>query len=204
MTSLDDQPESKSPEAPEMSARPIVLVGLMGAGKTTIGRRLAARLGVPFVDSDAEIEAAAGYSVQDIFDKYGEAAFREGERKVLLRLLKGERQVIATGGGAFMDAVIRQAVADQGTSVWLRATLPVLLERVGRRNNRPLLKTGDPGKILDRLMAERYPIYAESDIVVESGAGPHHIVVDSILTALDTLGCSDSSDDADASGTSQQ
>lgn len=203
MTSFDDQPENKGAEAAEISDRPIVLVGLMGAGKTTIGRRLAARIGVPFVDSDAEIEAAAGYSVQDIFDKYGEDAFREGERKVMLRLLQGERQVIATGGGAFMDAVIRQAVADRGTSVWLKATLSVLLERVGRRNHRPLLKTGDPGEILDRLMAERYPVYAESDIVVESGAGPHQIVVDSILTALDTLGGSDQPGDANASGTSQ-
>jgi len=168
--------------------RPIVLVGLMGAGKTTIGRRLAARLGISFVDSDAEIEAAAGYSVQDIFDKYGESAFREGERKVMLRLLKGPAQIIATGGGAFMDTAIRKAVANHGISVWLKATLPVLLERVSRRNNRPLLKTGNPSDILDRLISERYPIYAEADIVVESGAGPHQIVVDRILEELNRLG----------------
>ncbi len=183
----------KSPGAPALNSlsltKPLVLVGLMGAGKTTIGRRLAARLGVSFVDSDAEIEAAAGYSVQDIFDKYGEAAFREGERKVMLRLLKGPMQVIATGGGAFMDLSIRQAVTRHGISVWLKATLPVLLERVSRRNHRPLLKTGDPKEILDRLMFERYPVYGEADITVESGAGPHQIVVDRILDALTRLEC---------------
>jgi shikimate kinase len=165
--------------------RPVVLVGLMGAGKTTIGRRLAARFKVPFVDSDAEIEAAAGCSIQDIFDHYGEAAFRDGERKVVLRLLGGPVQVIATGGGAFLDPAIRSAVAEHGVSVWLKAELPVLLERVGRRNNRPLLKTGDPRQILERLMKERYPIYAKADIVVESGDGPHQIVVDKIMTQLE-------------------
>jgi len=176
--------------------RPVVLVGLMGAGKTTIGRRLAARLGVSFVDSDAKIEAAAGYSVQQIFDKYGESAFREGERKVILRLLKEPAQVIATGGGAFMDPSIRKAVANHGISVWLKATLPVLLERVSRRNHRPLLKTGDPAEILDRLMSERYPIYAEADIVIESGEGPHQIVVNHVLKELDQLGNSIGDDSA--------
>ncbi|NQV22232.1 MAG: shikimate kinase [Rhodospirillales bacterium] len=168
--------------------RPVVLIGLMGAGKTTVGRRLATRLGVPFVDSDAEIEAAAGYSVQDIFDKYGESAFREGERKVMLRLLKGPVQIIATGGGAFMDPDIRQAIADNGISVWLKAELSVLLERVSRRNHRPLLKTGDPKEILERLMKERYPVYAESDIVVESAEGPHKVVLGKIVAALERHG----------------
>lgn len=164
--------------------RPVVLVGLMGAGKTTVGRRLATRFGAPFVDSDSEIEAAAGYSVQDIFDKYGEAAFREGERKVMLRLLKEPAQIIATGGGAFMDASTRQMIADNGISVWLKAELPVLLERVSRRNHRPLLKTGDPEQILGRLIKERYPVYAEADIVVESAHDPHSVVVDKIVAAL--------------------
>lgn len=164
--------------------RPVVLVGLMGAGKTTVGRRLATRFGAPFVDSDSEIEAAAGYSVQDIFDKYGEAAFREGERKVMLRLLKEPAQIIATGGGAFMDPSTRQMIADNGISVWLKAELPVLLERVSRRNHRPLLKTGDPEQILGRLIKERYPVYAEADIVVESAHDPHSVVVDKIVAAL--------------------
>jgi len=182
--------------APHVPDRPIVLVGLMGAGKTTIGRRLAARFGVPFVDSDAEIEAAAGCSVQEIFDRYGEAAFRDGERRVVVRLLGGPVQVIATGGGAFMDPVIRSTVAERAISVWLKAELLVLLERTGRRNTRPLLKTGDPKEILERLIEERYPIYAEADIVVESGEGPHQIVVDKIVAQLENTAGRTGLDDA--------
>ena len=188
MSNLAENANGTSAPKSSSQNRSVILIGLMGAGKTTIGRRLAARLGIAFVDSDAEIEAAAGLSVQEIFDKYGEKAFREGERKVMLRLLSGPAQVIATGGGAFLDGTIRGVVAEYGTSVWLKATLPVLLERVSRRDHRPLLKTGDPEEILDRLMSERYPIYAEADIVVESGAGPHHVVVDQIIEQLSRSG----------------
>ena len=164
--------------------RPLVLVGLMGAGKTTIGRRLAARLGVPFVDTDAEIEAAAGRTVSEIFADFGEAEFRQGERRVIARLLKGEPRVLATGGGAFIDPKTRARIKEVGRSVWLKAPVELLLERTARRNTRPLLNTGDPRLTLERLARERYPIYAEADITVESGSGPHDNVVDAIIRAL--------------------
>ncbi|HEY8351471.1 MAG TPA: shikimate kinase [Sphingomonadales bacterium] len=164
--------------------RPIVLVGLMGAGKTTIGRRLAARLGVPFVDSDAEIETAAGRTIREIFEDFGEAEFRAGERKVIARLLEEGPMVLATGGGAFMDPDTRARVREAGISVWLKADIPLLVERVGRRDTRPLLRQGDPAEVLERLAAQRYPFYAEADITVESGAGPHENVVDEIVRAL--------------------
>jgi shikimate kinase len=164
--------------------RTIVLVGLMGAGKSAIGRRLAARLGVPFVDADTEIEAAAGRTIEEIFAEHGEAAFREGERKVIARLLDGPVQVLATGGGAYMDPETRARIRAHGRSVWLRADLDVLLKRVRKRNNRPLLKQGDPREILERLMAVRHPVYAEADIVVDSVDAPHEVVVDAIVAAL--------------------
>ena len=148
-------------------ARSIVLVGLMGAGKSVIGRRLASHLGLPFRDSDMEIEAAAGRSVPELFSQFGEAHFRAGERRVLRRLLEGPPIVLATGGGAFMDPSTRAAIRARGTSIWLRAPLPVLLRRVSLRRNRPLLAKGDPASVLRVLMAQRYPIYAEADIVVD-------------------------------------
>ena len=144
--------------APAISLpRTVALVGLMGAGKSSIGRRLAQRLKVPFIDADAEIEAAAGATIEEIFERHGEAAFREGERRVIARLLEGPVQVLATGGGAFMDPATRALMRERAITVWLRADLELLLSRVTRRNNRPLLKGGDPRAVLERLMAERYP-----------------------------------------------
>ncbi|MDE2517229.1 MAG: 3-dehydroquinate synthase [Rhodospirillales bacterium] len=149
--------------------RSIVLVGLMGAGKTSIGRRLAGRLGLPFRDADAEIEAAAGCTVPELFSRYGERAFRDGERRVIHRLLSGDPIVLATGGGAFMDPETRATIRREAVSVWLRCTLPVLLRRVAGRDNRPLLAGGDRGEILARLMRERDPLYAEADMIVDCG-----------------------------------
>lgn len=166
-------------------SRPLVLVGLMGAGKTTIGRRLAHVLSLPFVDADHEIAEAAGCSISDIFEMYGEAIFRDLEKRVLLRLISEEPRIIATGGGAFMNASIREAIKEKATSVWLKAELDVLLERVARRDTRPLLKSGDRREILNRLMDERYPIYAQADITVDSNAGMHESVVTAILEILE-------------------
>ena len=164
--------------------RSIVLVGLMGAGKSAIGRRLATRLGLKFVDADAEIEMAAGCSIADIFEIHGEPAFREGERRVVARLLKEPPHVLATGGGAFMDAETRERIRERGVSVWLRADIELLLSRVSRRDDRPLLKQGDKREILAALITERYPVYAEADITVDSEDVPHERMVDKIITAL--------------------
>jgi shikimate kinase len=171
-----------------LAERTIVLVGLMGAGKSTVGRRLASALHMPFHDADQEIEAAAGCSISDFFERYGETAFRDGERKVIARLLKGPRHVLATGGGAFMDPTTRRLIKDQGLSVWLRADIGLLMERVTKRPTRPLLKDGDPRATMERLMAERYPTYAEADVTVDSNGGPHDAVVQQILSQLTTLG----------------
>ena len=162
----------------------IVLVGLMGAGKSAIGRRLASRLGMTFVDADTEIERAAGCSITDIFELHGEAAFRDGERRVIARLLARPAHVLATGGGAFMDPNTRAAIRESGISVWLRADLDLLVSRVSRRSNRPLLAGGDPRAILERLIAERHPIYAEADVVVDSMDGPHEQTVEAVLSAI--------------------
>jgi shikimate kinase len=155
-------------------ARPVVLVGLMGAGKTSVGTRLAHLLGARFVDSDDEIERAANLSVPEIFERYGEAHFRSGERRVLARLLSGPPAVIATGGGAFMDAETRGLVGARAVSVWLRAALDVLLQRTAGRTHRPLLNRGDPRAILCRLIEARYPVYAEADLTVDSLAEQSH------------------------------
>lgn len=152
--------------------RTVALVGLMGAGKSSIGRRLGQALGLPFTDADAEIEAAAGASIEEIFARDGEATFRNGERRVIARLLDGPPQVLATGGGAFMDPRTRGLMRQRAISIWLRADLETLLVRVARRSNRPLLKAGDPRAVLTRLMAERYPVYAEADITVDTVEGP--------------------------------
>ena len=164
--------------------KPIVLVGLMGAGKTSIGRRLASRLALPFKDADAEIEAAAGASIPDIFERLGEPAFREGERRVIARLLDEPVHVLATGGGAFMDANTRMLIASRAVSVWLKADLDTLVQRTSRSGHRPLLKTGDPRLILERLIEQRYPVYAEADIVVQSDDRPAERTVDAAFAAL--------------------
>lgn len=156
--------EHESPEIP----RTIVLVGLMGAGKTCIGRELARVYKLPFVDADDEIEAAAGSPIEDIFAVFGEQEFRSGERRVIGRLLDRPTQVLATGGGAFMDPGTRAAIRAKAVSVWLRADVELLLRRVARRDNRPLLKQDDPRRVLERLIAERYPVYAEADLVVDT------------------------------------
>jgi shikimate kinase len=171
-----------------MAERSIVLVGLMGAGKSTVGRRLASVLRLPFHDADQEIETAAGCSISDFFERYGEPAFRDGERKVIARLLAGPRHVLATGGGAFMDPTTRALIKAEGLSVWLRANIDLLMERVTKRPTRPLLKNDDPRGTMERLMAERYPVYAEADITVDSNGGPHDTVVQQILSQLNALG----------------
>jgi len=164
--------------------RTVALVGLMGAGKSAIGRRLAHRLGLPFVDADAEIEAAAACTIEEFFERYGEAQFRAGERRVIQRLLDGPPIVLATGGGAFMDAQTRAVMRQRAITVWLRAELPVLMDRVGRRGNRPLLKQDDPETVLRRLMAVRYPVYAEADITVDSRDAPAERTTDDVMVAL--------------------
>lgn len=190
-----DGPQSSTPGADDGAAtlsrgetplieRSIVLVGLMGAGKTTVGRRLAKALGLPFIDADAEIAVAAGLSISEIFARHGEEEFRRGERQVLARLLAGPVCVLATGGGAFMDASTRALVKQHGLSIWLKAPLDVLMKRVGKRDDRPLLKEADPRAVMQRLMDQRYPIYAEADITIETGLGPHGAAVEAILTAL--------------------
>src|SRR5688500_17671138 len=167
-----------------LGPRSVVLVGMMGAGKSSIGRRLAARLGVPFVDADTEIEKAAGMTIADIFATHGEPYFRAGEARVIARLLESGPQVLATGGGAFMNPETRAAIHDKGVSVWLRASVEVLLRRIKRRSDRPLLKNGDPADTLKRLIEERYPTYAEADITVESREVAHDTIVDEIVTGL--------------------
>jgi shikimate kinase len=161
-----------------------VLVGLMGVGKTTVGRRLAKALNLPFKDADAEIELAAGRSVADIFAERGESDFRAGERRVIARLLKGPPLVLATGGGAFLNADTRRTIKEKAISVWLKADLDVLVRRVKRRDTRPLLRGAEPREVLERLAAERYPIYAEADLTVETSESPHDAAVAAILDAL--------------------
>jgi shikimate kinase len=168
-----------------LSGRTLVMVGMMGAGKSSIGRRLASRLGMPFVDADSEIEKAANASISDIFERHGEAYFRDGERRVIQRLLDGQAKVLATGGGAFVNPETRAAINASAISIWLRADRDVLLSRVKRRSNRPLLKTADLDSVLDRLIAERNPHYAEAAIHVQSRDVAHDVVIDEILKLLD-------------------
>lgn len=165
--------------------RCIVLVGMMGAGKTSIGRRLASALHLPFIDADAEIEKAANQSISEIFAHYGEPHFREGERRVLARLLLGGPAVLATGGGAFMNEETRAECRAHGVTIWLKADISVLLERVRKKGNRPLLSGQNPEQVLRRLLAEREPVYATADLTVASRESPHNVLVGEIIGALD-------------------
>jgi shikimate kinase len=167
-----------------LRGRTLVLVGLMGAGKSTVGRRLATRLGVPFKDADHEIEDAAGMSIPDIFTIYGEAYFRDGEKRVISRLLQEGPVVLATGGGAFMNAETREQIAANGLSIWLKAELDVLMRRVRRRGNRPLLQNSDPEGTMRKLINVRYPVYATANITVESRDVPLDQAVDEVIDAL--------------------
>ncbi|PCJ69961.1 MAG: shikimate kinase [Rhodobiaceae bacterium] len=180
-----DDPTLIDRVATSLGDKSLVLIGLMGAGKTTIGRRLASRLDVHFVDADLEIEKAAGCTIADIFKKFGEAHFRDGERRVIARLMSDGPQVLATGGGAFMNAQTRAAIHEKGVSIWLKADIDVLMKRVSRRSHRPLLQNDDPQAVMQRLMDERYPIYAEANLTIDSKEGPHDAVVDEIIQALD-------------------
>ncbi|MFN4089665.1 MAG: shikimate kinase [Alphaproteobacteria bacterium] len=159
---------------------------MMGVGKTTVGKRLAARLGVPFVDADIEIETAAGCPIEEIFARHGEAAFRDGERRVIARLLTGDVCVLAAGGGAFNDPETRRVVAERAISVWLRADVDLIMRRVGKRSSRPLLKTADPRATVERLLAERTPIYALADMAVDCVDGPPDATAGRIIAALET------------------
>src|SRR5215831_5354678 len=167
-----------------LGRRSVVLVGMMGSGKSSIGRRVALRLGIPFVDADTEIEKAAQMSIPDIFATRGEAEFRAGEARVIHRLLDSGPQVLATGGGAFMNADTRAEIGAKGISVWLKAEFDVLMKRIRRRHDRPLLKTEDPGATLRRLIEERYPIYGLADITVQSRDVAHDKIVDEIVSEL--------------------
>lgn len=175
------------PEAPTQLNQTIVLVGLMGAGKSCIGRRLAQRLSVPFVDADVEIEQAAGCTVAEIFEKYGEPAFRDGERRVMSRLLQGPPTILAAGGGAFMDPETRKLIREHAISVWLRADLDTLTARTKGRSHRPLLNTGDPRETLAKLIETRYPVYAEADITVDTGSDNPNVTCARVIDALGEL-----------------
>lgn len=166
----------------------VALVGMMGAGKSSVGKRLATRLNLPFRDADTEIETAAGCTINEIFERYGEPAFRDGERRVIARLLTEPPQVLATGGGAFIDDATRAEIKKHAVSIWIKAPLEVLLDRVTRRDTRPLLKNGDPREIVTRLLADREPIYAQADLAVDSADGPHAVAVERIVEALKELG----------------
>ncbi len=170
---------------PRLGRRSIVLVGMMGVGKSSIGRRLGVRLAVPFVDADAEIEKAAGMSIADIFARHGEADFRSGEARVIARLLDGGPQVLATGGGAVMNPDTRAAIKARGVSIWLSAEFDVLMRRINKRKeDRPMLMTADPAATLRQLLAEREPVYAQADITVQSREVPHDAIVVEIMRAL--------------------
>jgi shikimate kinase len=171
-----------------LGRRSVVLVGMMGVGKTSIGRRLAARLGIPFVDADSEIEKAAGMSICDIFARHGEASFRSGEARVIVRLLDDGPQVLATGGGAFMNEATRAVIKSKGVSIWLSAEFDVLIRRiVKRKSERPMLHTADPAKTLKELLELRNPVYAEADLTVQSRESPHDAVVAEMVAALSAL-----------------
>lgn len=185
---MDTKSEPAAPPGPALHlSKPIVMVGLMGAGKSRIGRELAARLNYDFIDADDEIINAAGCSISDIFERYGEDAFRDVEMKVITRLLDGPPRIIATGGGAFMNESVRQKIATSGISIWLKADLDILVERTARRTGRPLLDKGDPKKVIEDLMEQRYPIYASANIAVYSRDVPIGQTVDEVEAALENF-----------------
>jgi shikimate kinase len=181
MAATKDGAPAKAP------AKTIVLVGLMGAGKSCIGKRLAHRLGLAFVDADHEVERAAGCSIAEIFARHGEANFRDGERRVIARLLDNPVHVLATGGGAFMDPRTRALIGERAISIWLRADLDLLLRRVARRNDRPLLQVAEPRQKLAELMTQRHPVYAEADIAVDSADGPPDVTLERVVEALESF-----------------
>ena len=176
-----------------LGTRSVVLVGMMGAGKSTIGRRLSARLHLPFLDADTEIEAAAGMSIPDIFETHGEPHFRDGEARVIARLLDGGPAVIATGGGAFMREETRNRIRDKAVSLWLKADADIIMKRVKRRADRPLLQTADPAATVGRLIEEREPVYQRADLTIWSRDVPHERIVDECLDALHAWLCGDGS-----------
>jgi len=167
-----------------LGTRSIVMIGLMGCGKTSVGRRTAHQLGLPFVDADEAIEQAAGKTIKEIFDDHGEAYFRDGERRVIARLLRSPPQVLATGGGAYLNPETRARIAETGVAVWLKAELPVLMRRVMKRTNRPLLRSADPEAVMRNFMEVRYPIYAEAPVVVESRDISHDAMAAQVINAL--------------------
>ena len=186
-------PAPASPQDAEIAAalgaRSIVLIGMMGAGKSTIGRRLSARLRLPFLDADVEIEAAAGMSIPDIFETHGEPHFRDGEARVIARLLDSGPAVVATGGGAFMREETRNRIRDKAVSIWLKAEAEIIMRRVRRRADRPLLQTPDPAATVDRLLGEREPVYQNADITIWSRDVPHEKIVDECIEALHAKLC---------------
>lgn len=184
MTAEPEQDEKAARLRALLGARSIVLVGMMGAGKSSVGKRLARRLALPFADADTEIEQAAGMTIPEIFTHHGEPAFRDGEKKVIARLLEAGPMVLATGGGAFMNEETRGAIAQGGIAVWLKAELDVLLRRVRRRDDRPLLRTADPEATLAKLIDQRYPVYALADVTVVSHDVPQDMMVDTVIEAL--------------------
>jgi shikimate kinase len=188
MSETDSPASASASQEAEIAAalgpRSVVLVGMMGAGKSTIGRRLAARLRLSFVDADAEIEAAAGMSIADIFEAHGEPHFRDGEARVIARLLDGGPSVLATGGGAFMREDTRNRIRGKAVSIWLRADADIILRRVKRRADRPLLQTPDPAATIGRLIEERHPVYQQADITIASRDVPHEKIVEECIAAL--------------------
>jgi shikimate kinase len=170
--------------SPDQKSKPIALVGMMGVGKTSIGRRLAQRLQIPFVDADQEIVDAAGLSIPEIFERFGEAHFRDGERRVIARLFDGKRKIIATGGGAFVNEETRQLMLERAIVIWLDADIDTLVERTARKGDRPLLANGDARQILTKLAQERNPLYAQAHVHVKSQSTPHEATLDAILKAL--------------------
>lgn len=176
--------ESHAELLDRLGSRSIVFVGLMGAGKTAIGRKVATMLSLPFIDSDQEIESVSRMTVPELFERYGETEFRALEQRVILRLLENGPQVLSTGGGAFMNAQTRDAIASHGVSVWLKAELDLLMERVSKKQNRPLLKSPDPRAVLERLMGERHPVYATSNITVPTRDDRKEVIATEVVDAL--------------------
>src|SRR5690242_9201723 len=168
--------------------RTVALVGMMGAGKSSVGKRLAARLNLPFKDADTEIETAAGCSISEIFERYGEPAFRDGERRVIARLLSEEPHVLAVGGGAYIDGDTRARMKEQALTIWIKAPAEVLAARVSRRDNRPLLRVSDPMERIKRMLSEREPIYSQADLIISSEDGPHSQAVEHVVHVLKERG----------------